>query len=184
MLKDHKQHFRGREGVVPALSVHINEKGICCTFLPHQRNRALCGKRHTASRHRGADNTHSYHGYKEGLYCVLLYVLTVGQRGTLVACKLLPLDVLFSADAHTLCPLSLISAPQTCHHGLAMYGHVATMAAAVKKGVDSVDGVEGIIFQVRARSIPAQRQCLSPCATHDAFSAASWCMYFFVACQV
>lgn len=31
-----------------------------------------------------------------------------------------------------------------------MYGHIAAMARAVKKGVDSVDGVEGILYQVCA----------------------------------
>jgi NAD(P)H dehydrogenase (quinone) len=36
-----------------------------------------------------------------------------------------------------------------------MYGHVARMAAAVKKGVDSVEGVEGILYQV-AETLPAE----------------------------
>jgi hypothetical protein len=29
-----------------------------------------------------------------------------------------------------------------------MYGHIAAMARAVKKGIDSVDGVEGVLYQV------------------------------------
>lgn len=29
-----------------------------------------------------------------------------------------------------------------------MYGHIAAMARAVKKGVDSVEGVEGVLYQV------------------------------------
>jgi len=37
-----------------------------------------------------------------------------------------------------------------------MYGHIAAMACAVKKGVDSVEGVEGVLYQV------------SPCSTEMA----------------
>ncbi len=29
-----------------------------------------------------------------------------------------------------------------------MYGHIAAMARAVKKGVDSIEGVEGVLYQV------------------------------------
>lgn len=29
-----------------------------------------------------------------------------------------------------------------------MYGHQAKMAAAIKEGVDSCDGVEGVLYQV------------------------------------
>lgn len=32
---------------------------------------------------------------------------------------------------------------------LSMYGHIKTMAEAVKKAIDSVDGCEGVIYQVR-----------------------------------
>jgi multimeric flavodoxin WrbA len=31
------------------------------------------------------------------------------------------------------------------------YGHIYTMAKAVKEGVDSVEGCEGILYQVRIR---------------------------------
>jgi hypothetical protein len=30
-----------------------------------------------------------------------------------------------------------------------MYGHIAALARAVKKGVDSVEGMEGVLYQVR-----------------------------------
>jgi NAD(P)H dehydrogenase (quinone) len=36
-----------------------------------------------------------------------------------------------------------------------MYGHIAAMARAVKKGVDSVEGVEGVLYQV-AETLPAE----------------------------
>ncbi|WIA14475.1 hypothetical protein OEZ85_002998 [Tetradesmus obliquus] len=36
-----------------------------------------------------------------------------------------------------------------------MYGHIAAMAKAVKQGVDSVEGVEGVLFQV-AETLPAE----------------------------
>jgi NAD(P)H dehydrogenase (quinone) len=32
------------------------------------------------------------------------------------------------------------------------YGHVYTMAKAVKEGVDKVDGCEGVLYQVTPRS--------------------------------
>lgn len=36
-----------------------------------------------------------------------------------------------------------------------MYGHIAAMARAVKKGIDSVEGVEGVLYQV-AETLPAE----------------------------
>ncbi|KAF6265674.1 flavo protein-like protein [Scenedesmus sp. NREL 46B-D3] len=36
-----------------------------------------------------------------------------------------------------------------------MYGHIASLARAVKQGVDSVEGVEGILYQV-AETLPAE----------------------------
>ena len=32
-----------------------------------------------------------------------------------------------------------------------MYGHVATLAKAIKEGVDSVPGCEGVLYQVHQR---------------------------------
>jgi NAD(P)H dehydrogenase (quinone) len=30
-----------------------------------------------------------------------------------------------------------------------MYGHVEALARAIKQGIDSVDGVEGVLYQAR-----------------------------------
>lgn len=48
-----------------------------------------------------------------------------------------------------------------------MYGHIAAMARAVKKGIDSVEGVEGVLYQVRGRSLqleqaPTPRRVIRP----------------------
>lgn len=55
------------------------------------------------------------------------------------------------ASASLICPLPACALPP------AMYGHVARMAQAVKQGVDSVEGVEGVLYQVGARSAPGVR---------------------------
>jgi hypothetical protein len=42
-----------------------------------------------------------------------------------------------------------------------MYGHVGKMAAAVKAGVDSVDGVEGVLYQVRTSTTFHDLRCFA-----------------------
>ena len=50
------------------------------------------------------------------------------------------------------CTRRLLNIP----HGLIrMYGHIKGMAEAIKKGVDSVEGCEGVIFQV-PETLPAE----------------------------
>jgi len=39
------------------------------------------------------------------------------------------------------------------------YGHVYKLAQQQKKGVDSVEGVEGILYQVKLQSPQLSRQC-------------------------
>lgn len=42
------------------------------------------------------------------------------------------------------------------------YGHVAKLAQKEKEGVDSIDGAEGVLFQVRRLSLPfAHTPCLT-----------------------
>lgn len=43
-----------------------------------------------------------------------------------------------------------------------MYGHIAKMAEAVKEGVDSVEGCEGVLFQVRLKNLWPTRPQLCP----------------------
>lgn len=38
--------------------------------------------------------------------------------------------------------------PYCCCSLTGMYGHIAALARAVKKGVDSVEGMEGVLYQV------------------------------------
>lgn len=66
-----------------------------------------------------------------------------------------------------------------------MYGHIAALARSVKKGVDSIEGMEGVLYQVRPLpcncapnacnlwAVPAQLICPA--------GGATWCSNCIVA---
>ena len=41
-----------------------------------------------------------------------------------------------------------------------MYGHVYKLALAIKKGIDSVDGCEGVLYQVRGKKTEKVRRSI------------------------